>query len=288
MKRTQLIKSIRHNLKNLGIGIVVGFADLFPGISGGTVLFLTGKYNDVVYSINSIIRKITGGKEVSGKRIKYDLIATLLIGILISVLIFTKLASYLLENYANESKVFLISLMIIYSIKLLTELRKKTRFLAYMSSGLLLGLLSIFIPNIGSSDPAFYIVILSGLLSFGFMILPGISGSSILLILGTYESTVNSVSEANIPYLILFLLGGIAGFSASIILIKAVLDKYKDEFRIIISGLIVGASIGLLYELPKNSYSDLSLYLIFIIGAISAWILIKLASYFARNKNEQN
>jgi len=83
-------------------------------------------------------------------------------------------------------------------------------------------------------------------------------------------------------------LGGIVGFSASIILIKILLDKYKDEFRIIISGLIVGASIGLLYDLPKNSYSNSSLYLIFIIGVISAWILIKLTKYFTNNENKQN
>jgi len=288
MKRTQLIKLIKHNLSNLGLGIVVGFADLFPGISGGTVLFLTGKYDDVIYSLNWIIRKITGDKEVSEKTIKYDLITTLLIGILISVFVFAKLASYLFKNYGNESKIFLISLMIVYSIKLLTELRKKPKFSVYLLSGLFLGLFSIFIPNIGNSDPAFYIVILSGLLSFGFMILPGISGSSMLLILGTYESTVNSVSEINIPYLLLFLLGGIVGFSTSIILIKVILDKYKDEFRIIISGLIVGASIGLLYDLPKNSYSNSSLYLIFIIGVISAWILIKLTKYFTKNENKQN
>ena len=99
---------------------------------------------------------------------------------------------------------------------------------------------------------------MSGLLSFGFMILPGISGSSILLILGTYESTVNSVNEINLPYLFLFFLGGIIGFSISIILIKILLDRHKDEFRIIISGVIVGASIGLLYDLPKNTYSNLS------------------------------
>jgi len=288
MKRTQLIKLIKHNLRNLGLGIVVGFVDLFPGISGGTVLFLTGKYDEVIYSLNWIIKKITGNKEVPEKTIKYDLIITLLIGILISVFVFTKLASYLFENYGNESKVFLISLMIFYSINLLTKLRRNSKFLVYLFSGLFLGLFSIFIPNIGSSDPAFYIVILSGLLSFGFMILPGISGSSMLLILGTYESTVNSVSEINIPYLLLFLLGGIVGFSTSIILIKVILDKYKDEFRIIISGLIVGASIGLLYDLPKNSYSNLSLYLIFIIGVISAWILIKLTQYFTKNENKQN
>ena len=67
MKRTQLIKLIKHNLRNLGLGIVVGFADLFPGISGGTVLFLTGKYDEVIYSLNWIIKKITGNKEVSEK-----------------------------------------------------------------------------------------------------------------------------------------------------------------------------------------------------------------------------
>ena len=251
MKKIRLIKLIKHNLKNISIGIVVGFADLFPGISGGTILFLTGKYNDVIYSINSIVKKITIRKEVSPKNIEYNLIITLLIGILLSVFIFTKLASFLFENYGDESIVFLIALMIFYSINLLIKLRKNRKFLVYIFLGLILGLTSIFIPNIGKSDPVFYIIILSGLLSFGFMILPGISGSSILLILGTYESTINAVNEMDLSYLLLFLSGGIAGFLTAIMLIKIILDQYRDEFRIIISGLIVGASIGLLYDLPK-------------------------------------
>ncbi len=288
MKKIRLIKLIKHNLKNISIGIAVGFADLFPGISGGTILFLTGKYNDVIYSINSIIKKITIRKEVSPRKIEYNLIITLLIGILLSVFIFTKLASFLFENYGDESIVFLIALMICYSINLLIKLRKNRKFLLYIFLGLFLGLTSIFIPNIGKSDPVFYIIILSGLLSFGFMILPGISGSSILLILGTYESTINAVNEMDLSYLLLFLSGGIAGFLAAIMLIKIILDQYKDEFRIIISGLIVGASIGLLYDLPKNSYLDLSLYIIFISGVILALILIKLTNYFTRNESNQN
>jgi len=288
MKKIRLIKLIKHNLKNISIGIVVGFADLFPGISGGTILFLTGKYNDVIYSINSIVKKITIRKEVSPKNIEYNLIITLLIGILLSVFIFTKLASFLFENYGDESIVFLIALMIFYSINLLIKLRKNRKFLVYIFLGLILGLTSIFIPNIGKSDPVFYIIILSGLLSFGFMILPGISGSSILLILGTYESTINAVNEIDLSYLLLFLSGGIAGFLTAIMLIKIILDQYKDEFRIIISGLIVGASIGLLYDLPKNSYLDLSLYIIFISGVILALILIKLTNYFTRNESNQN
>jgi len=288
MKKIRLIKLIKHNLKNISIGIAVGFADLFPGISGGTILFLTGKYNDVIYSINSIIKKITIRKEVSPRKIEYNLIITLLIGILLSVFIFTKLASFLFENYGDESIVFLIALMIFYSINLLIKLRKNRKFLVYIFLGLILGLTSIFIPNIGKSDPVFYIIILSGLLSFGFMILPGISGSSILLILGTYESTINAVNEIDLSYLLLFLSGGIAGFLTAIMLIKIILDQYKDEFRIIISGLIVGASIGLLYDLPKNSYLDLSLYIIFISGVILALILIKLTNYFTRNESNQN
>ena len=288
MKKIRLIKLIKHNLKNISIGIVVGFADLFPGISGGTILFLTGKYNDVIYSINSIVKKITIRKEVSPKNIEYNLIITLLIGILLSVFIFTKLASFLFENYGDESIVFLIALMIFCSINLLIKLRKNRKFLVYIFLGLILGLTSIFIPNIGKSDPVFYIIILSGLLSFGFMILPGISGSSILLILGTYESTINAVNEMDLSYLLLFLSGGIAGFLTAIMLIKIILDQYRDEFRIIISGLIVGASIGLLYDLPKNSYLDLSLYIIFISGIILALILITLTNYFTRNESNQN
>lgn len=288
MKKIRLIKLIKHNLKNISIGIAVGFADLFPGISGGTILFLTGKYNDVIYSINSIIKKITIRKEVSPRKIEYNLIITLLIGILLSVFIFTKLASFLFENYGDESIVFLIALMIFYSINLLIKLRKNRKFLVYIFLGLILGLTSIFIPNIGKSDPVFYIIILSGLLSFGFMILPGISGSSILLILGTYESTINAVNEMDLSYLLLFLSGGIAGFLTAIMLIKIILDQYRDEFRIIISGLIVGASIGLLYDLPKNSYLDLSLYIIFISGIILALILITLTNYFTRNESNQN
>ncbi|MEC9451366.1 MAG: DUF368 domain-containing protein, partial [Chloroflexota bacterium] len=111
---------------------------------------------------------------------------------------------------------------------------------------------------------------------------------SILLILGTYESTINAVNEMDLSYLLLFLSGGIAGFLAAIMLIKIILDQYKDEFRIIISGLIIGASIGLLYDLPKNSYLDLSLYIIFISGVILALILIKLTNYFTRNESNQN
>ena len=89
VKRTQLINPIKHNLINICTGIVVGFVDLFPGISGGTVLFLTGKYNNVIYSLSSIIKKIFRKKEISLIKIEYNLLITLFIGILISVFVFS-------------------------------------------------------------------------------------------------------------------------------------------------------------------------------------------------------
>ena len=284
MKIIQLNKFIKNSVGDLVTGMLVGLADLFPGVSGGTVLFLTGKYSRVIYSLNLIVRKILPWKKFNTTKIEYNLILSLLLGVLLSIVFFSKIASYFFENFNNLSMILLLSLMISYSFNLLLKQRHNSKFIILLSTGFAIGIATTFIPNLATNTNIF-IIIISGFLSMGFMILPGISGSSILLIIGTYQQTIQALSNLEFAYLLMFGLGGVFGFLLSLMLIKLVLDRFKNQFEIIISGMIIGASLILLINLPEKSYQDFKSYIVLLIGLIISYTFLKISNYYNKNND---
>ena len=238
------------SLKNRSIlflkGMAMGISDLIPGISGGTIALLLGIYKDLISSLKSINYKsfiylIRLDFKKLNNQLNLCFLLPVFFGILSSIFVFSSLISFLLLDYKFLLFSFFFGLIFFSSIRLVSNLKPSStlNFLTVFV-GLVIGLSSFFVSSISTSNSIFSIF-LAGFIAISAMLLPGISGSYILLILGKYEFMLDSISSLNWINILIFSLGAIAGILSFSKMIHYLLKNYYRSTIFFLSGLMMGA-----------------------------------------------
>jgi len=231
-------------------GMLMGIAEIIPGVSGDKLAFITGIYQELINSIKSInidsIRVLTKFQfKKFWRQINGSFLFSLLIGMITSVLLLSRLITYLLNNYNFQIWGFFFGL-IIASAFLISKSVSGFNFLNYLC--LILGLvisayISLVAPS--TSPNSSFFIFLSGALAISAMILPGISGSFILVFLSKYEFILNSLNSFDINVLSVFILGCIFG----LITFSRVLSYLFKKFNDIVISTLVGFLLGSLIKI---------------------------------------
>jgi len=227
-------------------GMGMGASDVVPGVSGGTIAFITGIYEELVDSIKSI-----NGKAIKllfsfkikdfWQHINGWFLLSVFAGVLISVFSLAKVLEYLLLNHAILIWSFFFGLVIASAIIILLGIKNwnfNTVVAAVTGTGI-----AFYITSVSPSQTSeeYWFIFLSGALAICAMILPGISGSFILLLLGKYQFILNAVNELKIAVLAVFMagaLGGIIGFSN---ILSWLLKKYHNFTIALLAGFMIGS-----------------------------------------------
>jgi len=227
-------------------GIGMGGADVVPGVSGGTVAFITGIYEEFLDSIKSVnfdnLKLLfTGNFKSFWANINGGFLVTLFLGILISVKSLATLMAYLIQAYPIQLWSFFFGLIIISSMVVLRQVAK-WNIGVVLSIGI--GIASAYL--ITSSTPAstpdsLIMVFISGTVAICAMILPGISGAFILLILGKYKYVVEALSNMDIVVILTFAAGCLVGISSFARVVAWLLKKYHNIAIAILSGFMLGS-----------------------------------------------
>ena len=227
-------------------GMAMGISDLIPGISGGTIALLLGIYKDFISSLKSInYKSFIYLVRLDFKKLNNELNLCFLLpvffGILSSIFIFSSLISFLLLDYKVLLFSFFFGLIFFSSIRLISSL-KPTSTLDFFTVfvGLVIGLSFFFVSSLSTSNSIFSIF-LAGFIAISAMLLPGISGSYILLILGKYEFMLDSISSFNWINILIFSLGAITGILSFSKMIHYLLKNYYRSTIFFLSGLMMGA-----------------------------------------------
>ena len=238
------------SLKNHSIlflkGMAMGISDLIPGISGGTIALLLGIYKDFISSLKSINYKsfiylIRLDFKKLNNQLNLCFLLPVFFGILISIFVFSSLISFLLLDYKFLLFSFFFGLIFFSSIRLVSNLKpSSTLDFLTVFVGLVIGLSFFFVSSISTSNSIFSIF-LAGFIAISAMLLPGISGSYILLILGKYEFMLDSISSFNWINILIFSLGAIAGILSFSKMIHYLLKNYYRSTIFFLSGLMMGA-----------------------------------------------
>lgn len=224
----------------------MGAADIVPGVSGGSIALITGIYEKLLDSIKSIDREALGYLfklefRMLWSHVNGNFLLTLLVGILTSIFTLSKLITYLMEFHPIPLWSFFCGLIIISAIIILRDITKWT---IGVVLAIILGTVSAFyitgLPPIGSPD-ALWFTFVAGAIAICAMILPGISGSFLLLIMGQYERILAAVSDKNIPVLALFAFGCIVGLLSFSRLISWLLKKHHALTIGLLSGFMLGS-----------------------------------------------
>ena len=227
-------------------GMAMGISDLIPGISGGTIALLLGIYKDFISSLKSINYKsfiylVRLDFKKLNNQLNLCFLLPVFFGILSSIFIFSSLISFLLLDYKVLLFSFFFGLIFFSSIRLISSL-KPTSTLDFFTVfvGLVIGLSFFFVSSLSTSNSIFSIF-LAGFIAISAMLLPGISGSYILLILGKYEFMLDSISSFNWINILIFSFGAVTGILSFSKMIHYLLKNYYRSTIFFLSGLMMGA-----------------------------------------------
>jgi putative membrane protein len=236
-------KNIILILKGMGMGI----ANVIPGVSGGTVALITGIYQDLLKSLKSFDKKalsllLTLNLKEFGTYTNLSFLVYVFGGSLISLFSIASLFKFLFKNYPLEIWSLFFGL-ILASIIFIGKRIKAWNFQSFLAItiGTLVALSLTFITPSAENNNIFY-VFLCGIIGISGMILPGLSGSYILILMGNYELLmVRSVSEFDIPLLLTFLFGSIFGLLILSNFLHWLINKYYSVTLAGLTGFIIGS-----------------------------------------------
>lgn len=227
-------------------GTGMGAADVVPGVSGGTIAFITGIYEELIHSIKSIDAEalklfFTGKWKSFWKHINANFLISLFAGIAIAVLSLAKLLEHLLESSPVLIWSFFFGLILVSSFVVARRIKTWNygRIVALVSG---IGA-AFYITSItpASTTDASWFIVLSGILASCAMILPGISGSFILLLLGKYEFALEAVNEVDLAALGLLAAGAVIGLLSLSRLLSWLFRSYHDLTVAILAGFMIGS-----------------------------------------------
>lgn len=228
-------------------GLAMGAADVVPGVSGGTIAFISGIYEELVASISNINFSLLKtlqkeGFKVAWKQLNGSFLAALFIGVLISILSLAKTIKYLLENEPILLWSFFFGLVmasIIFIGKQVEKWNYKLLLLAIL--GATFGYTITIVSSTSITEINYLFLVFAGAIASCAMILPGISGSYILLLMGVYPIVMTAITNRDVKIISAIGVGVVLGLLFFSKLLKWLFSKYKNEMLVVLTGIMFGS-----------------------------------------------
>tara|TARA_B100000787_G_scaffold162672_1_gene143667 strand:+ start:68988 stop:69911 length:924 start_codon:yes stop_codon:yes gene_type:complete len=228
-------------------GMSMGAADVVPGVSGGTIAFISGIYEELLNSISSFnfglintLRK-EGIKKV-WEKINGSFLTALFVGIFISIISLAKLIENILESHPILIWSFFFGLVfasIIYIGKQITKWSLGS--VIFLILGVILAYYITTLNPMVSENSSAWFLFIAGMIAICAMILPGISGSFILVLLGAYKPVLNALNTRDISSIIIFMFGAVVGLLTFSRILKWLFYKHKNLTLATLTGFITGS-----------------------------------------------
>lgn len=227
-------------------GLLMGAADIVPGVSGGTIAFITGIYDTLLGSIRSVdvefLRKVLS-LDIRGawEHVNGNFLLALLLGIATSIFSLAQLISWILENHPVPLWAFFFGLILASALVLMRQVeqwnaRRTLSLVAGIGIALTISLSPAVTVDVGLAG-----VFLSGFLAICAMILPGISGSFILVLLGMYGTVLTALKSLDLLFIAVFSLGAGSGLLCFSRLLYWLLHRYHQATMALLTGFLFGS-----------------------------------------------
>lgn len=227
-------------------GVAMGAADIVPGVSGGSIAFITGIYTTLLDSIKSVDKQaltllFRGRIADFWSHINGTFLSVLVLGIMTSIFSMSRLITHLMAEHPILLWSFFCGLILISAVLVLKDIQ---RWNLSAVIALLIGTAGAYwitdLPPTGTPE-TWWFTIVAGAIAICAMILPGISGSFVLLILGQYERILAAVNEKNFLLLALFALGCIIGILSFARVVSWLLHKFPSMTVALLAGFMLGS-----------------------------------------------
>ena len=223
-------------------GFFVGLAELLPGISGSTVAIAFKVYEKFILFLSNLkISNFSFNFKKLNQVFFLDVIIPFFIAMAISVIFASKFILFLYSEYTNGFLIFLSFLMcsisFLIAFRLKNEFKLNMNWIIYFLAGAIFAAMLNTI-SLVSNNPSFIVFVLVGFIAFSFFLLPGISGSAILLSIGVYEIIIGSIANMQVEILMPFAIGCLISLFLMPKIINHLLSKYKLNIMIFFAALI--------------------------------------------------
>ena len=243
------MESFVNHILNAVKGFFMGAANVVPGVSGGTIALITGIYSRIIEALNAVLSVDTWKELFRGhlkefwKKIDGWFLLALAIGVLLSVFTLAKLLEYCLSVHPVATWAFFFGLILASAFFMLKALKGwKGADVLFLLIGVALGLVVCTLTPSQTPDNMFFIF-LCGAIAICTMILPGISGSFILVVMGKYDYMMAAVSNLDWGVLAVFALGCLAGILAFAKLLHWLLARWERQTMLVLTGFVLGSLV---------------------------------------------
>ena len=266
-------------------GLFMGSADIIPGVSGGTIALITGIYERLIYAISSIrfsfLKPLLKGdisdfKAKLIEEIDFELFIPLFLGIGIAFITLAKVISYLLDTQTAYTFSFFLGLILASAYILYTKLDDfNFKLIIITLIGIVLSYIFVGLNPIATNH-SLIVIFISGLIAICAMILPGISGSFLLLLLGQYQYMLNALNSMNIIEILVFCIGAVIGILGFSKILNYLLENYESATMAFLIGIMVGTLRLPLSQISTNIHGSwLPCIILAIIGFALIFVLEK-------------
>lgn len=230
-------------------GFFMGAANVVPGVSGGTIALISGIYEELIEALNSVMSPAPWKALLKGKFKEFwtavhgRFLLWLLAGCAISIFSLAKLVEHELAYHPILVWAFFFGLIIASAYCMLRDIKGwKAKDVLVTIAGIVLGLVVCTLSPTETPD-AMWFIFICGAIAICTMILPGISGSFILVILGKYDYVMSAVSGMDIPVLVVFALGCIVGILAFAKFLHWLLARWERQTMLVLVGFVIGSLV---------------------------------------------
>ncbi|MBT3242516.1 MAG: DUF368 domain-containing protein [Bacteroidetes bacterium] len=251
-------------------GMGMGAANVIPGVSGGTIALITGIFEPLIHSLKSfnlvaIKLLFTGKWKTFAKHINLNFLIAVFLGIFISIYSLAKILGYLFENYPVLIWAFFFGLIMasVYYVGRTIGNRKTSVWMMFLIGTIIAIGIALLKP--AQQNEQIYYLFICGIVAVCSMILPGLSGSFVLILLGNYQLVmIDAVSNLDIDILIPVIGGAIVGLLAFSHLLSWIFKKYKNQTLALLTGFMLGSLLMLwpwkeaIYTLDEQGNNVLS------------------------------
>lgn len=227
------------------VGFLMGSANVIPGVSGGTIAFIMGVYDRIIKTLKTIsvdfVKLFLSGKfKDAFKKIPFSFLIPLAMGMVVAIFSLAKIIAFLLEDYSSLVFSFFFGLIVGSIVLIAFELKnlKKWKFVF----SLLGGLFGFWLIQLTPVSPSTSILsfLIAGAIAVTTMILPGVSGSFVLLIMGKYHQILEIVNNKDFFLLLIIMLGGVIGLVCFSFILNFFFKNYRQATILFLIGLMIG------------------------------------------------
>jgi putative membrane protein len=265
-------------------GVAMGAANVIPGVSGGTIALITNIYEELIdslksFNLNAFQLLVKGQFQALHSQLNLNFLVPIILGIVVSILSLAKLFDYLLIEFPAHTWAYFFGLVLasVYYVGLKVK-EWNWKIILILILGTIIALTISFVSPSPTEDSSYFYIFICGLIGICGMILPGLSGSYILMLMGNYHllmvKSINSISEfvqalasGNLTtfltspnfelliYFIIFLIGSVVGLISFSNIISWVFNKYHDATLALLTGFVFG-SLSIIWPWKKEIFSS--------------------------------